>query len=57
MSTSFIDYVKIYCRSGKGGAGGLHSHGAKDVQRGGAEGGDGGRGGPLIARGSRNLWT
>ena len=57
MSTSFIDYVKIYCRSGKGGAGSMHFHRAKYVPKGGPDGGDGGRGGHIILRGNRNLWT
>ena len=55
--TNFIDYVKIYCRSGKGGAGSLHFHRAKYVPKGGPDGGDGGRGGHIILRGNRNLWT
>ena len=57
MSNNFIDYVKIYCRSGKGGAGSLHFHRAKYVPKGGPDGGDGGRGGHIILRGNRNLWT
>ena len=57
MATNFIDYVKIYCRSGKGGAGSLHFHRAKYVPKGGPDGGDGGRGGHIILRGNRNLWT
>ena len=56
-SSSFIDYVKIYCRSGKGGPGSLHFHRAKYVPKGGPDGGDGGRGGHIILRGNRNLWT
>lgn len=55
--SNFIDYVKIYCRSGKGGAGSLHFHRAKYVPKGGPDGGDGGRGGHIILRGNRNLWT
>jgi len=57
MASNFIDYVKIYCRSGKGGAGSLHFHRAKYVPKGGPDGGDGGRGGHIILRGNRNLWT
>ena len=57
MSGNFIDYVKIYCRSGKGGAGSMHFHRAKYVPKGGPDGGDGGRGGHVILRGNRNLWT
>ena len=57
VSSSFIDYVKIYCRSGKGGPGSMHFHRAKYVPKGGPDGGDGGRGGHIILRGNRNLWT
>ncbi len=57
MATNFIDYVKIYCRSGKGGAGSMHFHRAKYLPKGGPDGGDGGRGGHIILRGNRNLWT
>ena len=56
-STNFIDYVKIYCRSGKGGAGSMHFHRAKYMPKGGPDGGDGGRGGDIILKGNRNLWT
>ena len=56
-SSSFIDYVKIYCRSGKGGPGSMHFHRAKYVPKGGPDGGDGGRGGHIILRGNHNLWT
>lgn len=56
-SSNFVDYVKIYCRSGKGGAGSTHLHRAKYVPKGGPDGGDGGRGGHVILRGNRNLWT
>ncbi len=55
--SNFIDYVKIYCRSGKGGAGSTHYHREKFVPRGGPDGGDGGRGGHVILRGNRNYWT
>lgn len=55
--TNFIDYVKIFCRSGKGGAGSMHFHRAKYLPKGGPDGGDGGRGGHVILRGNRNLWT
>ena len=55
--TNFIDYVKIYCRSGKGGAGCMHLHRAKYLPKGGPDGGDGGKGGSIILRGNRNLWT
>ncbi len=56
-SSSFIDYVKIYCRSGKGGAGCMHLRRAKYIPKGGPDGGDGGRGGHIILEGNRNLWT
>lgn len=55
--SNFIDYVKIQCRSGKGGAGSHHFHRAKYVPKGGPDGGDGGRGGHIILRGNRNMWT
>lgn len=55
--SNFIDYVKILCRSGKGGAGSMHFHRAKYVPKGGPDGGDGGRGGHIILRGNRNMWT
>ncbi len=54
---NFIDYVKIYCRSGKGGAGSMHFHRAKYLPKGGPDGGDGGKGGSIILVGNRNLWT
>ena len=57
MAANFIDYVKIYCRSGKGGAGCMHLHRAKYLPKGGPDGGDGGKGGSVILRGNRNLWT
>lgn len=55
--SNFIDYVKIQCRSGKGGAGSHHFHRAKYVPKGGPDGGDGGRGGNIILKGNRNMWT
>jgi GTP-binding protein len=55
--TNFIDYVKILCRSGKGGAGSRHFYRAKYVPKGGPDGGDGGRGGHVILRGNQNMWT
>lgn len=55
--SNFIDYVKVMCRSGKGGAGSLHFHRAKYVPKGGPDGGDGGRGGHVILRGNKNMWT
>ena len=55
--SNFVDYVKIYCRSGKGGAGSAHLHRAKYVPKGGPDGGDGGRGGHIILKANRNYWT
>jgi len=57
METNFIDYVKIICRSGKGGRGSAHMHRAKYAPNGGPDGGDGGRGGHVYLRGNRNYWT
>jgi GTP-binding protein len=56
-SPNFIDYVKFNSRSGHGGAGCLHFHREKFVQKGGPDGGDGGRGGHVILRGNSQLWT
>jgi GTP-binding protein len=56
-SPNFIDYVKICFRSGKGGAGAVHFHREKFVNKGGPDGGDGGRGGHIILRGNAQLWT
>lgn len=55
--TNFVDYVKIFCRSGNGGAGSAHLRREKFVPKGGPDGGDGGRGGHIILRGNQNLWT
>lgn len=55
--SNFIDYVKICCRSGKGGAGSAHMHRAKGLPNGGPDGGDGGRGGHIILEGNQQLWT
>lgn len=55
--SNFIDYVKIHCRSGKGGAGSRHFYRAKYVPKGGPDGGDGGRGGHVILRGDKQMWT
>ncbi len=55
--SNFIDYVKIMCRSGHGGAGSKHLHRAKYIPKGGPDGGDGGRGGHIFLKGNRNLWT
>lgn len=55
--SNFIDYVKILCRSGKGGAGSRHFYRAKYVPKGGPDGGDGGRGGHIILKGNSHMWT
>ncbi|MBS3771118.1 MAG: GTPase ObgE [Bacteroidales bacterium] len=55
--SNFVDFVKIYMRSGKGGAGSVHFRREKFVPKGGPDGGDGGRGGHIILRGSSQLWT
>ncbi|SDG39598.1 GTP-binding protein [Dyadobacter soli] len=56
-SSNFIDYVKINARSGNGGAGSLHFRREKHVEKGGPDGGDGGRGGHVILKGNTQLWT
>lgn len=55
--SNFADYVKIYCRSGKGGRGSMHLHRAKYQPNGGPDGGDGGRGGNIYLRANHNYWT
>ncbi len=55
--SNFVDYVKICCRSGKGGAGSRHFRREKFVPMGGPDGGDGGRGGHIVLRGSKDVWT
>jgi GTP-binding protein len=55
--SNFADYVKIYCRSGKGGRGSMHLHRAKYQPNGGPDGGDGGRGGHVYLRANHNYWT
>ena len=57
MESNFIDYVKICCRSGKGGRGSTHMRRVKYNPNGGPDGGNGGRGGHIILRGNRNYWT
>lgn len=57
QGSNFVDYVKICCRSGKGGAGSAHLHRDKNTAKGGPDGGDGGRGGHIILRGNAQLWT
>ena len=55
--SNFVDYVKIYCRSGKGGRGSSHFRREKYIPKGGPDGGDGGRGGHVYLQGNRNYWT
>ena len=57
MESNFVDYVKILCRSGKGGRGSMHLRHVKYNPNGGPDGGDGGRGGDIILRGNHNYWT
>ncbi|SFN92071.1 GTP-binding protein [Bizionia echini] len=54
---NFVDYVKLYVSSGNGGKGSAHLHREKYIEKGGPDGGDGGRGGHVIIRGNQNLWT
>ena len=56
-NSNFVDYVKICCRSGKGGQGSAHLHRDRNTSKGGPDGGDGGRGGHVIVRGNEQLWT
>ncbi len=55
--SNFVDYVKICCRTGKGGDGCMHLHRDKKTAMGGPDGGDGGRGGDIIVRGNAQMWT
>jgi GTP-binding protein len=55
--SNFVDYVKIFCRSGKGGSGSAHLRREKFIPKGGPDGGDGGRGGHVIVKGNSQLWT
>ena len=57
MESNFVDYVKILCRSGKGGRGSMHLRHVKYNPLGGPDGGDGGKGGSIILRGNHNYWT
>jgi len=57
MESNFVDYVKILCRSGKGGRGSMHLKHVKYNPNGGPDGGDGGRGGNIYLRGNHNYWT
>ncbi|ASS47406.1 MAG: GTPase ObgE [Candidatus Fluviicola riflensis] len=56
-SDNFVDYVKIHCQSGNGGGGSAHFRREKYIPQGGPDGGDGGRGGHIILRGNKQLWT
>ncbi|MFO7864740.1 MAG: GTPase ObgE [Salinivirgaceae bacterium] len=55
--TNFVDYIRIFCRSGNGGAGSEHFRREKFIPKGGPDGGDGGRGGHIYLRGNQNQWT
>lgn len=57
MQSNFVDYIKVFCSSGNGGAGSAHLHRAKYVPKGGPDGGDGGRGGHIIMKGNSQMWT
>lgn len=57
MAGNFVDYVKIYCKSGRGGAGSSHLHRDRMTAKGGPDGGDGGRGGHVVLRGNDQFWT
>jgi len=56
-NSNFVDYVKIFCRSGKGGSGSVHFRREKFIPKGGPDGGDGGRGGNIYLKGNSQLWT
>ena len=56
-NSNFVDYVKIFCRSGKGGAGSAHFLRDRNTAKGGPDGGDGGRGGHIIVQGNDQMWT
>jgi GTPase len=55
--SNFVDHIKVFCRSGKGGAGSVHFYRGKYIPKGGPDGGDGGRGGHIILVGNKQLWT
>ena len=57
LKNNFVDYVKIYCKSGNGGKGSAHFFRSRNQPKGGPDGGDGGRGGHVVIRGNSNLWT
>jgi GTP-binding protein len=54
---NFVDYIKVFAASGKGGKGSVHLHREKYITKGGPDGGDGGRGGHVILKGDKNMWT
>ena len=54
---NFVDYVKVFLTSGNGGKGSIHLHREKFITKGGPDGGDGGRGGHIILKGNKHLWT
>lgn len=56
-NSNFVDYVKIFCRSGKGGAGSSHFRRDKITAKGGPDGGDGGNGGSIIIKADKQMWT
>ena len=56
-NSNFVDYVKIFCRSGKGGAGSAHFLRDRNTAKGGPDGGDGGNGGHIIVKGNEQMWT
>ena len=56
-NSNFVDYVKIFCRSGKGGSGSAHFLRDRNTAKGGPDGGDGGRGGHIIIQGNDQMWT
>ncbi len=57
MAGNFVDHIRVHCQSGHGGAGSAHLRREKYIPKGGPDGGDGGRGGHIILKGNRNLWT
>ena len=57
LKNNFVDHVRIYAKSGNGGKGSSHFFRSRNQPKGGPDGGDGGRGGHVIIRGNKNLWT
>lgn len=57
MNSSFVDLIRVFTKSGKGGAGSVHLHREKFIEKGGPDGGNGGKGGHVIMKGNRNIWT